>query len=79
MSISLRISSDTEKRLKAMADKTGKTKTALILDALDEKYHLKKSRAEIIKELAGWMSAEEAAQLREAVSAFEAVDEEDWP
>jgi predicted transcriptional regulator len=79
VAISLRLPPDVVARLEALADKTGKTITALILDALDETYHPKKSRAEIIGELAGWMSSEDAAQLREAVGAVEVVDEGDCP
>ncbi len=55
----------------------GKTKTALILEALEEKYNLKKSRRDLIRESAGWLSADEAAELREAMAIFDQVDEED--
>ena len=79
MPISLRIPPETNSRLQALADKKGKTKTALILEALDEKYNLKKSRRELNRELSGWMSPDEGTELREAAAVFDKVDERDWP
>ncbi len=79
MQVSLRIPKKTGARLQSLAEKTGKTKTALILEAFDEKYALKKDRSQLIRELAGWMSTEECKELRRLVSEFEAVDDKDWP
>lgn len=78
MTISLRIPPKTNSRLQALAAKKGKTKTALILEALDEKYNFKKSRRELIRESAGWMSPVEGAELREATAVFDNVDDGDW-
>ena len=78
MPISLRIPLKTNSRLQALATQKGKTKTALILEALDEKYNLKKSRRELIRESAGWMPPDEGAELREATAVFDNVDDGDW-
>jgi len=79
MHISLRIPSETNEKLQRLALKTGKTKTDLILEAVDEKYNLKKKRSLLIRESAGWLSSEEGALLRSAVSDFDTVHEQDWP
>ncbi len=78
MPISLRIPSEKDKIIKKAAKKTGKTKTAYILEAVDEKLGLVKDRNQLVRELAGWLSHEEAEELREAVQIFEEVHEEDW-
>jgi len=78
MPISLRIPQEKEKLLKRAASKAGKTKTAFILEAVDEKLGLVKSREQIIREMAGWLSHEEAEELRKSVDLFSHVDEEDW-
>ncbi len=78
MPISLRIPSEKDKIIKKAARKTGKTKTAYILEAVDEKLGVVKDRAQLVRELAGWLSHEEAEELREAVQIFEEVREEDW-
>ena len=78
MPISLRIPSEKDKIIKKAARKTGKTKTAYILEAVDEKLGLVKDRDQLVRELAGWLSHEEAEELREAVQIFEEGHEEDW-
>ena len=78
MQVSFRVPEITGNRLNALAKKTGKTKSALILEALDEKYRPETDRAQFIHELSGWMSKTECQALREAVSEFNAVDDEDW-
>lgn len=79
MQISLRISPETAARLKSLAEKTGKTKTTLVIEALNEKYGFKKSRSQLIHELAGWMPATECTSLREAIADFSTTEEMDWP
>lgn len=79
MQVSLRVPRETNERLSILAEKTGKTKTALILEALEEKYALKKDRASLIRNLAGWMSKVESDALRNAVSDFDTVHDKDWP
>jgi len=78
MQVSLRVPPKTGCRLNALAKKTGKTKSALIMEALDEKYCPEKDRAQIIRELSGWMPKTECSELREAVTEFNTVNEQDW-
>jgi predicted DNA-binding protein len=79
MQVSLRVPREINERLSILAEKTGKTKTALILEALEEKYALKKDRASLIRNLAGWMSKVESDALRNAVSDFDTLHDKDWP
>jgi uncharacterized protein (DUF1778 family) len=78
MPLSLRIPSGKDEMIKRAAAKKKKTKTAFILEAVDEKLGLVKPREQIIRELAGWLSHEEAQELREAVEIFDKVNEGDW-
>lgn len=78
MPISLRIPPEKEKAIQKEAKKSGTTKTAVILKAVDEKLGLTKTREQSIRELAGWLSHEEANELREALAVFEQIDEGDW-
>jgi len=74
MPISLRISTEREKKIKKAAAKSGKTKTAFILDAVDEKLGLRKSQGQVIRETADWLSHEETAELRKAVDVFNRIN-----
>ena len=78
MSLSLRIPSEKEKLIYKAVKKAGKTKTAFILEAVDEKLGITKSREKVIRELAGWLSHEEAEELRKSMEIFNKVDQEDW-
>lgn len=78
MQVSLRVPPETSARLESLAEKTGKTKTALILEALDEKYELVKDRSQLVRDLAGWMPKEECDDLRNVVAEFGAIDDMDW-
>ena len=78
MPISLRISPEKQKIIERFAKKAGTTKTAVILNAVDEKLGLTKSREKSIRELAGWLSHEEANELRETLSVFGQISEGDW-
>jgi predicted transcriptional regulator len=78
MPVSLRIPSEKERKIRRAAAKSGKTKTAYILEAIDEKLGLQKSRAEIIRKLAGWMRHAEAEELRKAVNVFNTIHQGDW-
>jgi hypothetical protein len=78
MPISLRIPPEKEKIIQRLAKKAGTTKTAVILSAVDEKLGLTKSREQTIRELAGWLSHDEADELREALSVFGQIREGDW-
>jgi hypothetical protein len=70
--------SEKEKLIQKFAKKAGTTETAVILSAVDEKLGLTKNREQTIRELAGWLSHEEAAELREAVEVFSQNHEGDW-
>ncbi len=78
MPISLRIPPEKEKVIRKIAKKTGKTKTAYILEAVDDKLGLIKNRDQTIRELAGWLSHDEAEELRSSLEIFNKVDEDDW-
>ena len=78
MQVSVRVPPKTGERLKSLSQKTGKTKTALILEALAEKYEPKKDRSQLVRDLAGWMSPKECQSLRKFVESVNAVDDEDW-
>ena len=78
MPLSLRIPAEKEKKIKKAAAKAGKTKTAYILEAVYEKLGLAKSREQLIREMAGWLTREEAEELRKSVEILGKVDEEDW-
>ncbi len=78
MSLSLRVPLGKNEMLKKAAAKTGKTKSAYILEAIDEKLGLIKGREQMIRKLAGWLSHEEAKELRESVGVFNQVNKGDW-
>ena len=78
MPLSLRIPPEKEEMIRKAAAKAGKTKTAYILEALDDKLGISTDRAQTIREFAGWLSPEEAEELREFVEIFNRVYEEDW-
>ena len=78
MPLSLRMPFEKDEMIKKAAAKSKKTKTAFILEAVDEKMGLVKGREQIVRELSGWLSHEEAKELRKAVEIFDKVEEEDW-
>lgn len=78
MPISLRIPPEKEEMIRERAAKAGKSKTAFILEAIDEKLGLVKNREQTVRELAGWMSHEEAEELRASLDVFSEINEGDW-
>ncbi len=78
MPLSLRIPPEKAEMIRKAAAKSGKSKSAYILEAVEEKMGLMKDREKIIRELAGWMSHEEAEELRRSVEIFDKVNEGDW-
>lgn len=78
MPISLRIPTRQEELIRNYAKKMGKTQTAVILEAVDEKLGLNKNRAQLIRDLAGWMSHDEAEELRNSLLLFDQINEGDW-
>jgi predicted DNA-binding protein len=79
MPLSLRISPEKEKLIKIASKKAGKTKSAFIMEAVDEKLGISEKREQTIRRLAGWLSHEEAEELRNAVEVFNQINEGDWP
>jgi hypothetical protein len=67
-----------ERRIKKVAAKSGKTKTAFILEAVDEKLGLRKNREQLVREVAGWMSPVEAEELRKAIAPSREIHPGDW-
>jgi len=78
MPVSLRISPEKEEVIRIAAARAGKSRTAFILEAIDEKLGLIKNRETTVRELAGWMTREEAEELRSALQVFDEVSEGDW-
>ena len=78
MPISMRITPKKEEMIKEAAAKKGKTKTAYILEAIDEKLGLIENREKTIRELAGWLSHDEAEELRKQFHVFNKINEGDW-
>ena len=74
MPLSLRVPPEKEELIKKAATKAGKTKTAFILEAVDEKLGIIKDREKLIRDFAGHMSTEEANELRESIEVFNRVD-----
>lgn len=78
MPMSLRIPVQKENMIKRAAAKNGKTKTAFIIEAVDEKLGLVKNREKELRDFAGWLSHKEAEELRRATTVFETIHEGDW-
>jgi predicted DNA-binding protein len=78
MPLSLRIPPKKETMIKKAATREGKTKSAYILEAVDEKLGLVKDREKMIRELAGWLSHDAAEELRKATEIFNQINEGDW-
>jgi predicted DNA-binding protein len=78
MPLSLRMPPKKEEMIKKAAKRAGKTKSAYILEAVDEKLGLVKNREQMIREFAGWLSHDEAEELRKATAVFNQVNEGDW-
>ena len=78
MPTSLRIPPEQEEAITRAAKKAGKTKTAFILEAVNEKLGLV-GREQLVRKTAGWLSPEEASDLKAAVEVFEEIHEGDWP
>lgn len=62
--------------VKKAAVKTGKKKTAYTIKAVDERIGSTKNRERMVRKLAGWLTHEEAEELREAVNVFNETEEE---
>ena len=79
MPVSLRIPPEKAEMIRKAAARDRMSKTSFILEAIDEKLGVVKNREQTIRELAGWMSHEEAKELRQSLKVFEEIREGDWP
>ena len=79
MPLSLRIPPEKEKMIKIASQRAGKTKSAFIVEAIDEKLGLVKNRKKTIQQLSGWLTHEEAEELRTSLDVFNQINEGDWP
>ena len=78
MPMSLRIPRQKENMIEKAAIKERKTKTAFVIEAIDEKLGLVKNRESALRDFAGWLSTKEAEELRRATDVFETIQEGDW-
>lgn len=78
MPMSLRIPLQKESMIEKAAMKDKKTKTAFVIEAIDEKLGLVRNRESALRNFAGWLSGTEAEELRCATSVFETISEGDW-
>ena len=79
MPVSLRIPPEKAEMIRKAAARARMSKTSFILEAIDEKLGVVKNREQTIRELAGWMSHEEAKELRQSLKVFEEIRVGDWP
>lgn len=79
MPMSLRLPLQKENMIKKAAAKERKTKTAFVMEAIDEKLGLSVNMAKALRDFAGWLSAGEAEELRRATKVFDKIDDGDWP
>lgn len=78
MPLKLRIPPEKEKIIEKAALKAGRSKSAYILEAVDEKLGIVKNRENIIRKFADWLSHDEAEELKKSQEVFNRVNEGDW-
>jgi hypothetical protein len=78
MPLSLRLPPDKEAMIRKAASRAGKSKTSLIVEAVDEKLGLDKSSKELIREMASWLTHQEDEELRQSLKVFERTNEGNW-
>ena len=78
MPMSLRIPTDRLELISKAARRAGKTKSAFVMEAVDEKLGLSSNRRDAIRRLAGWLTPEETEELRESLRSLGEVHEGDW-
>ncbi|MBI4859607.1 MAG: DUF1778 domain-containing protein [Candidatus Riflebacteria bacterium] len=78
MPMSLRIPPEKMELIRKAARRAGKTRSAFLLEAVDEKLGLSVSRQDTIRRMAGWLSHEEAEELRESLAILGEVHAGDW-
>jgi hypothetical protein len=79
MPLNLRIPPEKEQMIKIASKRAGKTKSAFIVEAIDEKLGLVKNRNKTIRQLAGWLTHEEAEDLRTSLAVFNQINKGDCP
>jgi uncharacterized protein (DUF1778 family) len=78
MPMSLRLPGKKVNMIEKAATKERKSKTAFVIEAIDEKLGLIKNRENALRNFSGWLSGSEAEELRRATSVFETIGEGDW-
>ena len=78
MPMSLRIPKQKENMIKKAALKEKKTKTAFVIEAIDEKLGLVRNRESALRNFSGWLTNKEAEELLHATKIFETIEEVDW-
>jgi hypothetical protein len=68
------IYSGDEEMIRQTAPKAVRSKTSLIAEDVDKKIVPHKSREQMIQKMAGWLTHQEAKELRQAVKVFERID-----
>ena len=75
----LRIPKEKENMIEKAAIKEKITKTAFVIEAIDEKLGLVKDRESALRDFAGWLTVtKEAEELRRTIDIFETIHETDW-
>ncbi len=64
--------------IRKAATKARKKKTCFILEAVDEKLGLHKSREPVVRETAGGLTHEESEDQRQAGKVFDQVKKKNW-
>ncbi len=67
-----------DRSIRIAAQKAGKSKSAFVAEAMDDKPSVEKSKERKIRDLADWATSEEIEDLREALEIFDKIDEGDW-
>jgi len=78
MPMSLRLPPKIINMIEKAALKDKKTKTAFVIEAINQKLGLVKNREGALRNFAGWLSKKEADELRLATAVFEKIQEGDW-
>lgn len=64
--------------IRKSATKARGKKTSFILEAVDDKLGLHKSREQVVRVTSGWLTHEEAENQRQVVKIFDQVKKKDW-
>ena len=78
MPFRLRIPPEKEEILRKAVSSAGKSKTAFILEALDEKLGFSTNWKSRVQQTSGWMNHEEGNELRKTLQKFDEIHDGDW-